>query len=49
MASGTIIGESIRLGAALDRIPLTVRQIRRGGAERLSLQQEAARMRRTGR
>jgi hypothetical protein len=42
IASGTIIGESIRLGAALDGIPLTVRQIRRGGPEQLSPQQEAA-------
>lgn len=44
MVSGTIIGESIRFGAALDGIPLTVRQIRRGGPEQLSPQQEAAGM-----
>jgi hypothetical protein len=44
MASGTIIGESIRFGAALDGIPLTVRRIRRGGPEQLSPQQEAAGM-----
>jgi hypothetical protein len=44
MASGTIIGESIRFGAALDGIPLTVRRIRRGGPERLSPQQDAAGM-----
>jgi hypothetical protein len=43
-ASGTIIGESIRLGAALDGIPLTVWRIRSGGSERLSPQQEAAGM-----
>jgi hypothetical protein len=44
MASGTIIGESIRFGAALDGIPLTVRQIRRSGPGRLSPEQEAAGM-----
>jgi hypothetical protein len=43
-ASGTIIGESIRLGSALDGIPLTVWRIRSGGSERLSPQQEAAGM-----
>jgi hypothetical protein len=42
MASGTIIGESIRFGAALDGIPLTVRRIRRGGPAQLSPQQKAA-------
>ena len=41
MISGTIIAESIRPGATLG-IPLTVRQIRRGGPERLSAEQEAA-------
>jgi hypothetical protein len=44
MVSGTIIGESIRVGAALDGIPLTVRRIRRGGPEQLSPRQEAAGM-----
>jgi hypothetical protein len=44
LVSGTIIGESIRFGAALDGIPLTVRRIRRGGPERLSPKQEAAGM-----
>jgi hypothetical protein len=44
MASGTIIGESIRFGAALDGISLTVPQIRRGGPERLSPEQQAAGM-----
>jgi hypothetical protein len=43
-ASGTIVGESIRFGAALDGIPLTVRRIRRGGPEQLSPRPEAARM-----
>ena len=41
MVSGTIIAESIRPGATLD-VPLSVRQIRRGGPERLSAKQEAA-------
>jgi hypothetical protein len=44
LVSGTIIGESIRFGAALDCIPLTVRRIRRGGPEQLSPKQEAAGM-----
>jgi hypothetical protein len=44
MASGTIIGESIRFSAALDAIPLAVRQIRRGGPQQLSPRQEAAGM-----
>ena len=44
MATGTIIGESIRFGAALDGIPLTVRRIRRGGPAHLSPQQEATGM-----
>ena len=41
MVSGTIIAESIRPGATLD-VPLSVRQIRRGGPARLSAKQEAA-------
>jgi hypothetical protein len=49
MVSGTIIGESIRFGATLDGIPLMVRQIRRGGPEQLSPQQEAAGCRHAGR
>jgi hypothetical protein len=44
MVSGTIIGESIRFGAALGGIRLTVREIRRGGPERLSPEQQAAGM-----
>jgi hypothetical protein len=42
MVSGTIIAESIRFGASLEAVSLTVRQIRRGGPERLSAEQEAA-------
>jgi hypothetical protein len=42
MVSGTIIAESIRHRASLEAVPLTVRQIRRGGPERLSAEQEAA-------
>jgi hypothetical protein len=49
MVSGTIIGESIRFGATLDGIPLTVRQIRRGGPGQLSPQQERPGCRRAGR
>jgi hypothetical protein len=42
MVSGTIIAESIRFGASLEGVPLTVRRIRRGGPDRLSPEQEAA-------
>jgi hypothetical protein len=42
MIKGTIIGESIRPGASLDGIPLTVLKIRRGGPASLSAEQEAA-------
>jgi hypothetical protein len=41
VVSGTIIAESIRPGATLD-VLLSVRQIRRGGPERLSAEQEAS-------
>jgi hypothetical protein len=46
MVWAPIIGESIRFGSALDGIPLTVRQIRRGGREQLSPRRAAAGWRR---
>jgi hypothetical protein len=42
LIKGTIIAESIRAGASLDAIPLTVRKIRRGGPASLAAEQEAA-------